>query len=269
MKLLFTLILLCLLTACQENSKTPLKKDSSSINDTTQSKDFNHYPEVFSKVLTAHGGIDLWNKQETLKFTIGTSDETEQYIVDLNTRKDKIITYSYEMGYDGKNAWILDKKGEYKGKAEFMHNLMFYFYAMPFVLADPGVNYEQIEDMEFEGKSYHGLKLTFTAGIGASSNDEYYLYYNPETYKMGWLAYKASFGTSKMPEKPNYIKYDQWEEVSGLLLPTSIAWYGVDEQGVIKKEKNRVNFYDISLSEEANPLGFYSIPDNAHKVEIP
>lgn len=266
MKKVVILVLLCILMACQEKSKKQVVEDEQSMVPQKQEMSLKQYPEDFAKLLKVHGGIDQWRKGKTLKFTIGNPGDTEKYIVDLNRRMDKIITSDYDMGYDGNETWVMNKKGKYKGNAAFMHDLMFYFYAMPFVLADPGVNYVKTEDKEIMGKSYHGIKVTFESGIGASSSDEYYLYYDPETYKMSWLAYKATFGSDEKPEQPNYISYDKWDNVGGLLLPTSIAWYAV-AQGQVKEEKNRVDFNNISISEEVQPNNFYSKPANAMVVE--
>ena len=83
---------------------------------------------------------------------------------------------------------------------------------------------------------------------------------------MAWLAYKATFGTDKKPESANFIRYDKWAEVDGVLLPTSIAWYNIEE-GVVVEERSRVDFKNISLSKEAKPEGFYSIPANAIVAE--
>ncbi|WP_026839158.1 DUF6503 family protein [Gillisia sp. JM1] len=266
MKQLALFSLLCLLISCQETSKKQEFKEEKSTTSSNQEMTDNRYPEDFAKVLEAHGGIEQWNNGKTLKFTIGDGSESQQHIVDLKNRMDKTVTTDYEIGYDGNNAWVLNKNGNYKGNAIFMHNLMFYFYAMPFVLADQDANYSKAEDKEINGNNYHGLKITFDSGVGASSSDEYYLYYNPETYKMAWLSYKATFGSDKKPEWPNYISYDKWSEVDGIFLPTSIAWYNVDK-GEVKEEKNRVDFNTISVSNEAQPENFYSVPANATVVE--
>tara|TARA_R110002049_G_scaffold214533_3_gene385985 strand:- start:4103 stop:4897 length:795 start_codon:yes stop_codon:yes gene_type:complete len=256
MKTLVTFILLCLFIACQEKATKQDVKADPSIDAPKQEMTLNQYPPDFAKVLTAHGGIDKWKMQKTIKFTIGNLGEAEQHIVDLNTRMDKTVTSDYEMGYDGEDVWVNNKDGKYEGNAAFMHNLMFYFYTMPFILSDNGANYEKTPDKEINGKSYRGIKVTFDSGIGVSSGDEYYLYYDPETYQMDWLAYKATFGSDKKPEWPNYISYDKWAEIDGVLLPTSIAWHRVD-QGEVKEEKSRVHFNNISLSKEAEPKEFY------------
>ena len=53
---------------------------------------------------------------------------------------------------------------------------MFYFYAMPFILADDGIIYEDVAALKFEGKSYPGIKISYESGVGESPEDEYILY---------------------------------------------------------------------------------------------
>jgi len=74
---------------------------------------------------------------------------------------------------------------------------------------------------------------------------------------MAWLAYKATFGKELKAGPPNMIKYDDWAEVNGIAIPTSIAWQNV-EDGKIVGDRNRVNFTDISLSKENKPAAFYT-----------
>jgi hypothetical protein len=263
MNKLIIVVFLSAFTACQEKSQNQKGQSSEA---TKQEMTINDYPSDFAKVLEAHGGIDQWKKEKTLMYEIGDPGEGQQQIIDLHRRMDKTITSDYDIGFDGEKAWSLNKEGEYKSNPLFRHNLMFYFYAMPFVLADPGLNYKKTEDKEILGKNYSGIKVTFNSGVGDSSSDEYYLYYDTETSKMAWLAYKATFGTDKKPESANFIRYDKWAEVDGVLLPTSIAWYNIEE-GVVVEERSRVEFKNISLSKEAKPEGFYSIPANAIVAE--
>ena len=143
-----------------------------------------------------------------------------------------------------------------------MHNLMFYFYAMPFVLADSGIKYDTTEDLKIDNKTYPGIKITFDSGVGSSPGDEYYLHYDPETYKMTWLGYRATFDGNKQPEQPNWINYDDWEAVDGILLPKAITWHAVKD-GVIKEAKNTVNFENVSLSETAKSVTFFAKPEGA------
>ena len=252
-------LLLLLAVSCKESSREMKASEETRMSTPA-------YPAALTKVLEAHGGLEKWKTEKTLVFEIPDSAGAETHTIDLSTRKDKTSTANFDMGYDGKDIWLQDKKSAYQGNPFFMHNLMFYFYAMPFVLADSGITYGKAEDLTVDGNTYPGIKITFENGVGASSDDEYYLHYDTQTYKMVWLGYKATFGSDKKPDQPNWISYNTWKEVDGILLPTSITWHAV-EDGKIKEGKNTVSFENVSLSETAKPDTFFAKPENAVVVD--
>lgn len=220
-------------------------------------RDMDGYPPEVLKVMNAHGGLDLWDEMQTLQYSIPKEGFNEVHTIDLHSRMDRVEAPAFDIGFDGTAAWSKNKTAEYEGDPSFRHNLMFYFYAMPFVLADDGIVYGEAEPFEFEGKSYPGIEITYNSGVGSSSEDVYLLYYDAETYKMAWLAYKATFGKELKAGPPNMIRYDKWAEVNGISIPTSIAWQKL-EDGKIVGERNRVNFTNISLSKESKPATFYT-----------
>ena len=184
------------------------------------------FPTELGKVFQKHGGMDAWRAMRTLSFNKGD----EAHTADLWSRKTVINTPKYSLGYDGKNVWVSDTTA-YKGNAGFYYNLYFYFYAMPFVLADDGIIYQEAPSLKFQGKEYPGVKISYEANIGTSPDDNYIVYYNAETYQMEWLAYTVTFRSKKPSESYNLIKYGSWENVDGLLLPKKITWFKKDENG--------------------------------------
>ncbi|TKD62456.1 DUF6503 family protein [Flavobacterium sp. ASW18X] len=257
MKQLTLWVWVLIFVSCQ-----PKKKESEISNvseETTQKEVLHKYPEALEQVLEAHGGLVSWKKQRTLSFTIPKPDNEEVHTVDLKTRMDKIETPAYDIGFDGHNPWFLAKEGAFKGNAEFYHNLMFYFYAMPFVLADDGINYAETEPLEVEGVMYPGVKITYNEGVGTSFKDEYYLHYDANTYKMKWLGYTVTYRTGEKSEKVSWINYKEWDSFNGVVLPTTIAWHK-SEGRKIMEERNAVSFKAISLSEQAKPIAFYAKP---------
>ena len=219
------------------------------------------YPEALQKVFEVHGGLDLWKQQRSMAYQIPKPEEPEIHYIDLWSRKDRIDIGALSMGFDGK-TWILDTEGTYKGNPEFYHNLLFYFYAMPFVLADEGIIYTATEDLEFEGKRYPGIQISYDPGIGASPKDEYYLHYDPETYKMEWLGYTVTYSTGEESDNVKWIRYNDWGNFNGLVLPNTISWYNYEGRD-IKDLRNTLPFENITLSTEAKPEGFYAKPDGA------
>lgn len=225
-------------------------------------KSADDYPKEFTKVLEAHRGLKKWKSEKTLVFEIAKPEARETYTIDLNSRKDRIASSKVDLGFDGKDAWAVDKSGDYKANPYYMHNLMFYFYAMPFVLADNEIQYGEVADLVVEGKNYPGVKISFESSAGVSSQDEYHLHYDPQTYQMRWLVYTATFGAEKKSDKFGLIEYSDWAKVDGVLLPTKLSWHKF-EDGQVKEIRNSVSFENISLSKKPMPNAFYAKPESA------
>ena len=104
------------------------------------------FPPELGKIFEKHGGITTWKKAQILSFNKGE----EVHTVSLHSRKTVVNTPEYSLGFDGKEVWLDEvKKGAFKGNPAFYYNLYFYFYAMPFVLADDGISYEKVADFGF------------------------------------------------------------------------------------------------------------------------
>ncbi|QTE22412.1 DUF6503 family protein [Polaribacter cellanae] len=223
MKKLILLLIISFVVSCKKDSKKVTKKEEIP----TIKKE--HFPDQLSKVFDAHGGIKAWRNAKVLSF----NKDEEVHTTDLETRHIVINSPTYSLGYNGKEVWLDEtKEGAYKGNKDFYYNLFFYFYAMPFVLADDGITYEKADEITFEGTNYPGYKISYNADKGTSPDDNYIIYYNPKTYQMEWLAYTVTFNSKEPSDKYNLIRYNSWENVNGLLLPKAITWYKKDEKGM-------------------------------------
>ncbi|MBT8280269.1 MAG: hypothetical protein KJO16_01735 [Muriicola sp.] len=220
------------------------------------------YPQALSEVFKAHGGLEIWKNQKYLSYKMPKKSGTEKHQIDLYSRKDIVETEDFSMGYDGQDVWLSDPDGKYKGDPVFYHNLMFYFYAMPFVLADDGIEYFETEAISYNGKEYPGIGIRYEDGIGTSPEDEYYLHYDPDTKQMAWLGYTVTYRTGMPSDDIHWIRYDNWIDVSGLLLPESITWHKVEE-GKIGEPRNTVPFQEIKVSEQAADQEVFARPENA------
>jgi len=118
----------------------------------------------------------------------------------LKTRAERIEASSFTSGFDGQRYWV-QADTSYKGNPKFYTNLMFYFYAMPFVLADSGINYTPVEPLVFQETKYPGFRISYGDGIGVSPEDEYFIHYHPETFEMAWLGYTVTFYSGKKSDK--------------------------------------------------------------------
>ncbi len=262
MKPLLIVSILVLFVHCKETPK-PMSTIEKTMTESSEQAIL--YPESLAKVFEAHGGLDAWRSKRTLTYDLPKPNGSETHSTDLYSRKDKIEMGAIAMGFDGKEVWLKDQEGAYKGDAIFYHNLMFYFYAMPFVLADNGINYGATEPLVFEGVSYPGIQITYDSGVGTSPKDEYYIHYDPTTNKMAWLGYTVTYRSGEKSDNVKWIRYGDWMQVDGLLMPKTLTWHAYEGRE-IKEAKNSYSFENVSLSSESKPVGFYAIPENAEVV---
>ena len=224
------------------------------------------YPEALEKIFEAHGGLTNWKAKQTLSYDMARGKKLENQVTDLYSRKDKISGDGFALGFDGSGVWLMSEGDQYKGDPVFYHNLMFYFYAMPFVLADDGIVYSETTNLEFEGKSYPGIGVGYNAGVGTSPKDEYFIHYDPETYQMAWLGYTVTYRSGEKSDNVKWIRYNDWMTVDDVVLPKSFTWHAYEGK-TIKEAKNTVAFENVSVSTSGQPEGFYAKPESAKYVK--
>jgi len=255
-KRLLLLTIASISLACKKN----IEKDPSKPEVKQETIKEKHIPEALSKVIEAHGGIKKWNKAQTLAYKF----KGETHTTDLHSRKALVKANDYALGYDGKEVWIQQQDSTaFKKDPAFYYHLFFYFYAMPFVLADDGIIYNDADSMVYEGVSYPGIKISYNTGVGVSPEDNYFVYYHPETYQMAWLGYTVTYFSKETSSKVKMIRYNDWHNVDGFVLPKSITWYKKDTtDGVLKVTEKVVSFTEAKVSEAAMEQGFYNKQSN-------
>jgi hypothetical protein len=215
-------------------------------------------PKELTKVFDKHGGLENWRDFKTLSFNIGEEVHTS----DLHSRKIIVNTPTYNLGFNGEATWLTEKEeATFKRDPNFYYNLFFYFYAMPFVLADDGITYDKVANLTFEGVDYPGYKISYSSDKGTSPDDNYIIYYHPETFQMEWLGYTVTFKSKQPSETYKLIRYNLWENVSGLVLPKEITWYKKDENGVPNEPARKPTQFTLPLlSKEKLADSFFEKP---------
>lgn len=236
------------LFSCKESSETKVSSEVKIKSESPNIESTKSYPENVAKIFETHGGLDKWNQLESLVFEIESPDGNEKTTTTLKSRKSLIETKAHTIGYNGEVVWLKENDTtKYKGNAKFYYNLMFYFYAMPFVLADDGISYKNVEPLTFDGKTYPGIQISYGKDIGESPEDEYILYYDEATNKMAWLGYTVTYFSKEKSKDFHFIKYDEWQTVNGFTLPSKLQWYNV-EGFKIGEKLNDIKFVNISVS---------------------
>lgn len=251
------LFLFIVVFACQ-----PTKKEASVIQEPTYVKP-KHHSEAIANVFKAHGGFEAWSKMKSLSYLKGD----EQTVTNLKNRKIRLESPKMTVGYDGSDVWVLPDSAD-ASRARFYHNLFFYFYAMPFVVGDPGAYYEDVPMKEILGKNYKGVKVSYGAGIGDAPDDNYIVWYDPDSYQMEWLMYTVTYRSSEPSDNYSLIRYAEWVEVNGLTLPQSFQWYEYKNDSVGQPtriaEFQNIEVTDVAPSESLfeKPEGSQIAPNN-------
>lgn len=207
------------------------------------------FPDNLNSMFSTHGSYERWDVMHQLSFDLlKKGGATETHLVDLKSRKTLISSSKFTIGFDGSEVWM-NKDGKFPvDRARFYHNLYFYFYAMPFVLGDPGISYSRVNDLSFENKNYSGYKITYGSAIGDSPEDNYFVYFDKTTHQMTWLGYTVTYGDDKPSTEIHYIKYTNWQNVNDMLLPKKLQWYD-SENNLPSTPSNSAEFENVHISE--------------------
>ncbi len=253
--LILILTFLGILTSCQEGEKE--KGPTFEVNTDLE------IPSEMQAVLDAHGGLSLWKLMRSMTYELDRGESREKHQVDLLNRKVRLEEDTWLIGYDGEEVWVSPSKQAYGGNsARFYHNLLFYFYAMPFVCADPGINYQVLEQTEIQGETYGRIRVSYDNGVGDAPDDEYIICYDPKTKRMEWLLYTVTYFSKEKGKKYNALHYRDWKESHGLLLPETMIGYRTSGDSITEKRYERT-FENLILSPTPFDQTIFEMPQEA------
>ena len=221
------------------------------------------YPQELIDGFNAHGGLKNWKKMKSLSYSLLNDDKKEIHKVDLQNRKVNLENPDWSLGFDGKEVWVSPSKEAFgNGSPRFYHNLIFYFYAMPFVLADEGIIYEVLPKDSLNGKLYTPIKISYNVGIGDAPEDEYIAYFDAETHIMGALLYTVTYYSGNKSDKYKALIYNDWKEINGILLPASMKGFKYEDGQLGEQRYHRI-FGDRELLEISYDQAMFEMPDVA------
>ena len=259
-KIKFTLTLLWsifLLMGCvpQQSQNETTEKQTSEV----------QKPTPLDPALKAHGGLDTWHQYQQVEYDLYVNDNfADHQLIDLKTRKVRITSAQYTIGFDGKEVWVTPDKEAYSGNsARFYHNLQFYFFAIPFVLADPGTQHEALGQSVFQGATYNVVKTSFGNNIGDAPDDYYLTYADPATHQLRLLLYTVTYFSREASGRFNARVYDAFQEVDGLLVPARMISYRWENDSLGEK-RSETAFRNVRFSKEAPDANQFEMPDGAY-----
>ncbi|WP_111671862.1 DUF6503 family protein [Algoriphagus litoralis] len=247
-KIIPILILVSLFFACKQKDTTPDPRLEQ--------------PEEFKKLLDAHGDWKKWVDAKAFSYAMvhETNLAWENHYINLTDRKVRIDADTWQIGNDGEKVWISPNRQAFQGNSvRFYHNLYFYFYTIPYIFTDPGVNVQKVDPRMLNGQSFETFEVSFDKNVGDSPDDKYYMLVDPESGKLAWLLYKVTF-YDKNNQTMNALKYEDYRDAGGLVFPRVMTGYQLENDST-KRIRYQVSFSDVFLIDEPMDDELFAMPE--------
>ena len=192
--------------------------------------------------IVAHVGKEKWYNSGQLQFrwTYHMTDRGPDVVVDtIQTVDPKTLAVKHEVvgkeitfGMSDGVDWIRPEGTEFTPPPRFWALTPTYFLGIPFVFNDENANFTVLPDaMDFQGKAYTQVKITYNKQAGDSPDDYYVLLIDPETKVTRGAYYTVTsnlLGLDKVGP-PKFISLDDLQDVGGLKLASGHKTYAMPD----------------------------------------
>ena len=180
MKVVYILTLVFLIVSCKEKVRTALSAQ-----------------EIVDKSISVSGGEQYRTNDVFYKFRdyqyVSEWKDGDRILKRIRlTDSTKVVDVKGSRGF---NRFVNDSMVPLKDSIANLYansvNSVHYFAYLPYGLNDPAVNKELLGEVTLRGKDYYKVKVTFDQKGGGKDYEDIYLYwFNKETFKPDYLAYK-------------------------------------------------------------------------------
>jgi hypothetical protein len=218
--------------------------------------------------LEAHGGLETWRDYAAVTYDFNLAFGTEvtrddRHIVNLNTRQVRVDGESYTAAFDGEKAWVAPSRAafDYYAPPRFYVQSYYYYFSMPFVFSDPGVNQEDMGQRTLLGRTFDVVRFYYGSDVGDTPEDTYLAYFNPVTDRLYAVNAAVTYWAER--DNPNtLVLFEAWQEVDGLRVPERVRFYNWtgEKRG---EELGVIEYSDVSFRSEAPPGSRFEMPESA------
>lgn len=231
-------------------------------------------PDALQQSLTAHGGLDVWSQYGTLEYDFTRvrdgSEIRDHQLVDLVARRLRITADAYTIVHDGSDVGIVPGVDalDYGPGPRFYSMTYFYFFALPFVLADPGTTHEAMGTETVDGTTYEVVRVGYESGVGDAPDDVYLAYIDAETHQLAFVRYSVTYGDIAQDEPNSTIYFREWTETGGLVVPARATFHPWDD-GAPGEQVAEVRYENITFASERPPDDTFVMPAEAEMIAPP
>ena len=210
------------------------------------------------KAVAVHGGLSKWQRFGTVEYDLiyerPKGEKRDHQLFNLHTRDGLITSETYSLGASNGDVWIKPNAEILGGTPpRFYIWTPFYFFGMPFVFADPGAKQEPLGQKEFQSQKYDAVKITFKAGTGDSPDDYYIAYVDPASGQLKLSVYVVTYASMRKAKpieqlEPHAIVFEEWQDVDGLKVPKSAAYFNWKNETIEGEALGRLRFNNVKFS---------------------
>jgi len=235
--------------------------------------------QLLLRSIETHGGLGSWFEQGPLHFRFdyqplgdGARRDTRQIIDTWSARAWHQLSAdeSATFGWTGDQAWsTFDPEGA-SVRPRFWALTPYYFVAMPFVAADPGVVLSLDGEGEVDGVPADLVRVGYEAGVGDAPDDYYVLYLAKDNGRLLGLRYIVSYPGffeegQHSPEK--FMRFDDATRVNGMLLPGSLPTFRYDmATGEVGDQVTGITVSEIRFAPDT-PVDRFEMPEGATVID--
>lgn len=231
--------------------------------------------EIVWKSIEAHGGLTRWFANGPIFFRFNyaplgdsTTRDTYQTVDTWSSmaRHYYAVDEAEQFGWDGEQAWYVTQDDKLDINPRFWSLTPYYFIAMPFVLADPGVNLELVGEQSVDDETFDVVKVTFGEDVGDAPDDYYVLYFDKETRKVHGLRYIVSYegffpDGGHSPEK--FMRFEGEQTVDDITLAKNFPTYKWNkEEGTVGEKVTAIELSEVEFKPDVEK-SFFEVPEGA------
>lgn len=208
--------------------------------------------------LEAHGGAGKWQSFASVEYDLTyerpKGNKRDRQLFDLRSRDGLITADEYTLGASKGEVWIKPGVEALGGTPpRFYMWTPFYFFAMPFVFADPGAKQESLGKKAFQGQEYDVVKITYEAGTGDSPDDFYIAYVDPSSGRLKLAIYVVTYPSLRKGKpleelEQHAIVFEEWQEANGLTVPKTASYYDWKDETIEGEPLGRLRFANVRFT---------------------
>ncbi|MCA9541373.1 MAG: hypothetical protein KC620_20875 [Myxococcales bacterium] len=196
---------------------------------------------IVQRAIDQQGGLEAWFAGRALRFAYEYKPVAGRPPIASLQTIDLLAARAYHevtapnkgtLAWNGQRAWSKFEGEPFAGSPRFWALTPYYFVAMPFVLADPGVKLAVADDDPAAAglPAADVVRVTFDAGTGDAPDDYYICYFDRGDghllalrYVVSYRAFARKMGVPHTPEK--LLVYADAIKVGPITLPTTHTFY--------------------------------------------